>query len=165
MSDPSRKSFPRPWRRAMRTPEVPAGVEDHDRTTVLLECAPENSPMLVAAILDRAEVDVIVCEGPKGSARCPVATGGDCSALDSADVVVHALGTTTPELAEVLPALLDAGVAPSSVITMGRKAEAPVPGVRQLGPHVGANELIGEIRAAAQPAGGSPQPPVAGDAR
>lgn len=138
-------------RRSMRTPGVPAGAAGAGRTTVLLECAPENSPMLVAAILDRADVDVIVCEGPRGAERCPVATGGDCSAVHEADVVVNALGTRTPELAEVLPAVLDAGVDPASVVVMGRSVEPPGAATRHVGSHALAGELLDEVRAAAQP--------------
>ena len=137
-------------RRVMRTPGLPAQVATSARTSVLLECAPENSPMLVAAILDRADLDVIVCEGPKVAERCPVATGGGCAAVREADVVVNALGTRTPELAEVLPAVLHAGVDPSSVVVMGRRHDPAVAGVRQVGPHVRADELIDEVRAAAQ---------------
>lgn len=151
MSQPTRRGR-RTWRRVMRTPTVPASPDATQRTCVLLECAPERSPMVVATILDRADLDVIVCEGPPGSARCPVAAGGTCSALDRADVVVNALGDATPERAEVLPATLAAGVEPASVIAMGRRDDpGAASGIRRLGADADANALIAEIRAADPP--------------
>jgi hypothetical protein len=133
----------------MRTPGVPPPSVDRRRTTVLLECAPENSPMVMASILDRADFEVIVCEGPKAGERCPVAAGGTCSALAHADVVVNMLGTRTPEMAEILHAVVGTRVAPGSVVTMSHRLDRHVPGVLRLGPRARAVDLIGGVRSAA----------------
>jgi hypothetical protein len=103
---------------------------------------------MIASILERADLDVVVCEGPRAHERCPLAMGGACPAARSAEVIVNMLRGSTPGRAEVLPAVLDSGVAPASVVVMvDDPTEAPQ-GARPVRRVVGARRLVEEIRQA-----------------
>ena len=119
------------------------------RTRVLLECPPEGSPWMIGSILERSDLDVVVCEGPAYHERCPMAVGGGCRAAESADVIVNMLGTGTPARAEVAPAVIGAGIDPARMlVSVYDPSDAPE-GTTLVRPVAGARELVGQIREAA----------------
>lgn len=95
-------------------PRIPWRADGASRPRVLLECAPEHSPGIVASVLERSGMDVVVCQGPVGHERCPLAAGDGCSAVGGVDVVVNMLGSSTPEQREVLPAVVRLDLRPWS---------------------------------------------------
>lgn len=117
---------------------------------MLLECAPESSPAIVATILERAGFEVATCVGPAEHERCPVACDAHCSALHKVDVVVNMLGTKTPERREVLGAVASTGPRRPPIIAMvDDPDDAPV-GVRTINLHASASELVQAVRDAAE---------------
>ena len=77
---------------------------EHDaRVRVLVECAPQRSPSIVASLLEREGFDVRTCEGPAAHA-CDLLEHGSCSLVSGADVVVNMLGAE-PHGREVVEAV------------------------------------------------------------
>jgi len=115
---PERPSWFRIRTRRLVPPTVPWKPGRGTRPRVLLECPAEESPGIVASVLDRAGFDVVVCEGPVADRRCPLAAGEGCPTIHAVDVVVNMLGASTAEQAEVLPALAQAGPRPPAIVAM-----------------------------------------------
>lgn len=126
-------------------PSIPWGAGHGRRARVLLECPAEESPGIVASVLDRAGFDVVVCEGPVGTRRCPLAAGEGCATVHAVDVVVNMLGTSTPEQAEVLPALDQAGRRPPPVVAMVDDPAGAGSGAHVLGRRVSGQALVAAV--------------------
>lgn len=91
-----------------------------DRVRILLECAPEDSPSIVAATIERAGYAVRVCTGP-GSVGCDLDDHGACDLVDGADVVVNLLdGPSGHRLVQRVAGLRR----PPVVVTQVRSADA-----------------------------------------
>jgi hypothetical protein len=64
--------------------------EDDDRVRVLLECAPDDSPSIIATTIEREGYAVRTCNGP-GDVVCDLDRHGACDLVEGADVVVNLL--------------------------------------------------------------------------
>lgn len=62
---------------------------------VLLECAPHDSPDIIAEVIRREGYEVAVCTGPDQSHPCDLLEHGSCALVGDADVVVNLLGSQT----------------------------------------------------------------------
>jgi len=135
--------------RRLVPPTIPWRAEHRSRPRVLLECPAEASPGIVASVLDRAGFDVVVCEGPVGTHRCPLAAGEGCPTVHAVDVVVNMLGSGSPEQAEVLPALGQAGARPPAVVAMIEDPAVPWAGAHTVGRRVSGPDLVKAVGDAA----------------
>lgn len=142
---PARRSRFRIRPRRLVPPSIPWRAERSDRPRVLLECPAEESPGIVASVLERAGFDVVVCEGPVAGRRCPLAAGEGCATVHAVDVVVNMLGTSTPQQAEVLPALDHAGARPPAVVAMLEDPAGAGPHARTLGRRVSGDALVAAV--------------------
>jgi hypothetical protein len=101
---------------------VPWGDAHPSRVRVLLECPPEESPHLVASLIEREGFAVEVCEGPSAGA-CPLITSGACALVDRADVVVNLLEASDAGR-QVAPAIESMRRSPALVVERPRPGTA-----------------------------------------
>lgn len=91
---------------------------DGDRPRVLLACALDATPSIIADMLRAAGFAVAVCNGPTAKQRCSLVERGGCTLVDGADVVVDFLGVGEPEHRDLVEAL--------------RETDPPVPVVAEI---------------------------------
>ena len=96
-----------------------------DAVRVLVECPPEQTPDVVAGILERHGYAVRTCEGPDKRHHCPLVTTGACNLVSGADVVINLFGASDQHASEVLGALTEER-RPPAVIT-----EMPTPEIQR----------------------------------
>lgn len=97
------------------------GGED-GQVRVLLECAPEHSPDIIASLIERHGYDVRTCTGP-GDRTCNLLEHGACALVDGADVVVNMMGGADD--GEVLAAVADVRRPPAIVAELAHGRTPP----------------------------------------
>lgn len=95
---------------------------DGDRPRVLLECPPEESPAIVASLLERHGYEVRTCDGPRAT-TCELLDHGVCPLVDGADAVVNLLGSE-PDDRTVLDAVARIR-RPPAVVAQARRPASP----------------------------------------
>lgn len=139
-----------PKRRTRRhePPQTPWQPTNLGGIRVLLECPPEESPDIVASVLEQEGFDVVVCHGPADHERCPMAVGEYCGALQGADVVLNMLGSGSAQRAEVLAAVARGGPRPPAIVAMTDGPELELAGVETVSRNAPGAEIVEALRQA-----------------
>jgi len=116
---------------------------------VLLECAPQDSPAIIADSVRRAGYDVAVCTGPDDNHPCDLLADGACTLVDEADVVVNLLGNQDGD--RIGAHVSSARRPPALVIETGptsvtRPADVPAQGSVTITKRVTRTQLLASIR-------------------
>ena len=148
MSIPFANWFNRGRARLLAPPQIPWSSTELGNIRVLLECPPEQSPDIVASVLERSGFDVVVCEGPAAHERCPLALGQYCTTVQGVDVVLNMLGTHSPERTEVLPAMIRSGPCAPAIVAMVDELDSDTPSVDTVSRRVRGPELAAALHVA-----------------
>lgn len=118
---------------------------------VLLECAPHDSPDIIAEVIRREGYEVAVCTGPHQSHPCDLLEHGSCALVGDADVVVNLLGNEAGD--SIAAHVSSARRPPALVIETGPTSAARPQGVPAQGSvtitkRVTRTQLLASIRGA-----------------
>ncbi|HMS13679.1 MAG TPA: hypothetical protein PKD80_11295 [Microthrixaceae bacterium] len=131
---------------------------------VLLECAPHDSPDIIAEVIRREGYEVAVCTGPDQSHPCDLLEHGSCALVGDADVVVNLLGSQTGN--EIGRQVAAARRPPPLVLEVRPRYEAELDGMPdgrsvKITKRVSRSNLLASIREALRRS--SQGPPMWGD--